>query len=254
MKLTYVNSLGLPKGFRVKEYETIAEIVKDAGSETAVVEAVNKYLRQKSALVAGRDDLAGLIEETYAFKPILKTIKKDGKDVEVWDETEGKYIERFIASVVSGKFTAKGLTLTGNDEQKEAAIYAELQKLADKCGDVDKDGKPLSEPAAYVLDIRTPERSSKPKKLPQYAIDGATNIINNKAEAKWVKRWTEGYTNSNSVKIDPLSFDSFVAKAPANATPEQVETVRQQNIKNLAAAIVADREQVLAKTAKQEYA
>jgi hypothetical protein len=271
MKVAYVDSMGLPNGFRVLQYEDaeiakIAKLVSNPEQLTALTDIINKYCRQKDALVDGRDDLLTALQQDLSFKLKTKVVKEDGEDVEVPAEKPAQYLERFVTAVMKGEFKHARFKVdaAANDEQKEAAVYTALQTLADECGDTDAEGKSigrdektgrlLTKGFAYRLDITRPERkASKPKTPPKYAIEGATSIINAKNEKVWLDRFTKGYTDPNGIVIDTISYLPFDSKAPADSKPEDVERVRNTNITNLAYAIVAKVEQVRAKTAKKEF-
>lgn len=199
MKKSHVASLGLPSGFPVAQYENLKEVVDAVkGDETKVVDIVNKYLRQKGPLVEGRDLLSTHVGEKLGFAIRTKEVTtkgEDGKDVtkQVPDETEGKHIDRFLAEVLAGRHTVPGLHFkeSDNEEQKEAHVWAFLQKIADKFD--------------LKVDAATPERVSKPKKyenLPLYARTGAEKIIANGAQKKWAKTFTD----------EGIPFEDFQAK------------------------------------------
>lgn len=202
MKIEYVSSLALLKGIRVEQYEPadIATAIKDPKNLGFVTDIVNKYLRQKSALVEGRDQLSTLIVEKLKFAPKLDKVKKvvDGKEeiIESWAETEGELIARFRAAVRKGEFKVEGWPTD------EAGFEAKLQELADQCGDTDDQGKSLYTPPRFKLDITVPERVKKDKNPPKYAVEAATNIIKNGSQAKWVATF----------KKESVAFEDFSVK------------------------------------------
>jgi|SRR5882724_1873570 len=175
MKTEYVAlNLDLPKGVKVKQYEHLAEISKDAGSEAKVVDIVNKYLRQKGPLVKARDFLATECEKRSTFPAKTKTVETTADDgtkstSTVWEETENKYLERFVAAVTKAEFTVDGV------EPTEVSAYQYLQGIADE--------KEFECNAAVV------ERESKPKTPPKYALDAADTIIKNGSMAKWADKF-----------------------------------------------------------------
>lgn len=254
MKVEYVDSLGLPKGFRVKQYEDadIAKLTQDPKWLAFITNACNKYERQKDALVRARSDISKLIIKA-GFVRKATTATVDGKEVTTFDWTEGKHISNFIEALITGTLAHPKVTAK-NEEQREAEAYNVLQALADQCGEVHEDGEKKGQlkesPPCYVLDLSTPERVSKPKTPSKRAVEGATNIINKGNEAKWIERFAKGYTNANGIVIDPIVHEPFNVKPAKNATPEEVEKVRQSNITALAWAITEDMEQVREKTAK----
>lgn len=234
---------------RVIEYEDsdIAALVA-AGKISELTTAINADRRQKVALVDFRADLSDKIE-ALGFKRKTETVTKDGKSEEQPAETEGDQIGRFVDALATGTFPVTDFTLpSGDDKVKETAALAYLQKLAFTCGDKkDVDGNPC-----YELDVNRPVSTSAGKNLiPKWAMEAATNIIKNGSQAKWVGNFTNGYTSASGVAIDPIAFDSFVAVAPDGSTPEAIQAVLDQNIKNLAKAIKAVRAQEDAKRAPE---
>jgi hypothetical protein len=150
MKKEHVSSLKLPKGFLIEQYETsdegFKEVLADAGSLARVVHIVNMDRRQKSCLVEGRDKLAEAVYTKTNFQPIwdeveVETEKEvDGKKLtekstkQVWNEPEAKYLDRFVAAVANGEFTAPGFTVDQGAEadKKIDSLWMQLQHLADK--------------------------------------------------------------------------------------------------------------------------
>ena len=235
---------------RVLEYtpQEITDLCNN-GKAGDVARCVNADRRQKVALVQFRDDLSDVIEKLgYARK--VTTIQKDGKAVEVPDETEGKHISRFVDALATGNFTPADFTLIGQDDKaKEACATAYLQKLAFTCGD-EKDEQGNS---CYKLDIARPDRQPGTGLLPKWAKDGAANILKGTNAASWVEKFTNGFTSPEGIAIDPVAFSSFVDVAPAGSTPEVIEQTLQRNIKHLAAALVAYDKQKRAKS-QSEFA
>jgi hypothetical protein len=250
MKIEYVETQWpLPKGFRIAQYEDsdIVTALKDPAKVTMVTDVINKYLRQKDALVDGRKQLVALIETTTSFARKMTTVVVDGKPTEAPDETDGPYFQRFLTAATAGNVKEVKVNPALNEEQREAEVYSWLQKLADKCGDVDQagaevkwndDNTPGANAYAFKLDMtRPPKAPGKPKTPPKYAMDGATNIINNKSEAGWIKKFAEGFTAKTGEKIVPIKHESFTTSVPTGATPEQAESIRKANIAALAWAI-----------------
>lgn len=274
MKVAYVETLGLPKGVRCLQYEEkdVLELLKDPAKVTIIADVLNKYERQKSALVDFRDDLDTHLREVVKFPTKTKKVKVDNKEVEERDEKPQVYLNRFIAAAIKGEVKAPGLTVTGaNDEQKEASVYNWLQSIADTMGDTNEKGEAIVTKTdeatkavtvvngprySYRLDISRPPRQSKPKTPPDYAIEGATKIINNGAASvtKWKEKFAKGFTDANGVAIDPIVHDPFDVAPPKGATAEQVEATKQANIKALAWAIAAKETQVREKTKAQKLA
>ncbi len=210
MKTEYVDSLGLKSGFRVTGYSTVDEITKAAGKDDVIVDVINKYLRQKGALVDARDVFIEKLEKETGFKPVTRVDKRtrDGKEesVTVWDETEGEYLGRFRSAILKAEFRHPKYPA-----EKDALENA-LQALADTCGD---EG---TTPPAFVLDIRVPERVRKAKELPKWAQQAVESIYSDvdKTGAKKkttlaarIKQWATTFTNE-SIPFEP--FDLPVTK------------------------------------------
>ena len=168
-------SLGLNKGLRVLEYESVDELEADAKKVGAALAFANKYLREKCALVEGRDKFTTVLAERAQFPMLTKTVtRKNSKgeedSSEVPAETEVKFTNRFRAACVAGEVDGW--------PQDESGIEIALQKIADEIG-------------PFKGDATKPERVSKAKTPPQYATAGATQIMDNQNQAKWVKTFTE---------------------------------------------------------------
>lgn len=255
MKVTLQSSAGVK--VRVKEYED-ADVLAlvQANKVSELTTAINADRRQKVALVDFRSDLSAHIGKGspedniigLGFNRLTTTVKKDGVDVEQFDETEGEHIKRFIAALVGGHFTPSGFTLpSGDDKVKETAAYAFLQTLADKCGDSkDDDGNPC-----YVLDVTREPRTGGGGALPKWALEAAQSIINNKSEHTWKANFTNGFTNKRGVEIDPIPFEPFDVTTPHHASAEEKSAVVEGNKKRLARALVAYDKQEKAKTANE---
>lgn len=262
-KIYYAQSLDLPQGFRMRGYDEkdVLELVKDPKQLVRVADVLNNYCHQKGGLVNGRYDLTCMVEE-LKFAPVTKKVKKDdGTILDEWDETEKAFIERFVAAVAAGEFKWDGVVATGADAKaKTESVWAAIQtRLANRCGDVDekgddcfdKEGKllPGKVPFAYRLDItRAEPKARKPKGPSKDAVDGATSIINGGPDriAAWKAKFAKGYVDPNGINITPVEFEPFDTIAPKNAKVEDVELVRQTNIKNLALAIDSKEAQVRA--------
>lgn len=272
MKLARVKTLGLPEGVRIFQYEEadVTKALKDSPKNLEIVtDIINKYLRQKDALVAARDDLDTYLTDVVKFPTLTKTEKVDGKDVTTRDEKPGEYLDRLVAALIKGEFSHKEFKVEGADNAaKEKSIYKSLQAIVDKLGEVDKDQKKIEvdekgnqkNPAqvryAYLLDISRPERVSKPKTPPEYAIQGATQIINGGAERvkAWIEKFAKGFKDPKGIQIDPITHAAFDVQAPKGATAEEAEKVKQSNITALAWAIAEKEAQVREKTKTQTLA
>lgn len=267
MKVERIRTIGLPLGVRVLQYEDadVKKVLENPTNLTIVTDIINKYLRQKDALVEFRDDLVTLLTDDIGFKMLTETVKENGKDVTVPAEKPGEYLDRLVVALIDGTFTHAKLPVSGADKAaKEKSVYNAFQALADTLGDVDAKGAPIPVDAttkkrtapgfAYKLDIARPERTSKPKTPPDYAIEGATSIINNGSEKKWAEKFTKGFTDAQGVIIDPIAFQPFDVKPAKGADAAATEAVRQQNIINLAWAIAEKEAQVREKTKAKKLA
>lgn len=267
MKVEYISTLGLPKGVRVQQYEEaeVKKLLDTPNNLVIVTDIVNKYLRQKDALVDARNDLDTLLLEDIKFPTLTEKVKEDGKEVEVRKEKPGQYIDRLVEALIKGTFNHPKLPVTGTDpKSKEASIYNALQALMDTLGDVDtagaaikrddKTGRLTAPGYAYRLDIARPERTSKPKNPPEYAVVGATQIIAKGSESKWAEKFAKGFTDANGVAIDPIVHEAFNVKPAKGASVEEVEKIKQSNITALAWAIAAKEQQVREKTKSKTLA
>lgn len=268
MKVSRVRTIGLPSGIRCLQYEEadITKALTVPANLVIVTDIINKYLRQKDALVDFRDDLITTLTDVIKFPMLVETVKEDGKDVTVPAEKPGEYLDRMVVALVKGEFTHPKFPVSGADNKaKEASVYSALQAIADTLGDVDekgaavardpKSGRLLAPGFAYKLDIARPERKpGKAKTPPDYAVEAAQNIINNKSEAKWAEKFTKGFVDANKVTIDPISFESFVTVPKPGATAQEVEACRALNITNLAWAIAEKEAQVREKTKAKKLA
>lgn len=259
MKLNLASSAGVKA--RVMEYdEADVSALVTAGKIAEITIAINADRRQKVALVEFRAELSDRIgagreataaEGTTPAQPAITglgfaikttTVKKDGADVTVPDETEGDHIKRFIAALVDGTFTHPLIVISSGDAKaKEASAYVALQAIADQCGDEKTpDGLPC-----YTLNIDRPVRTGGSGNLvPKWALEGATKILAGPNVESWVAKFTNGFTSPEGIVIDPIAFSSFTADGTDEATVAQ-------NRKNLAKALVEYDKQKRAKTASE---
>lgn len=241
MKTKYAPSLGLPSGLPVRIFETIEEFDTAAGVKGKALEYANSYGTQKGSLVDGRDWLHGLLTTGHASSEAdelavvgqkddkgnavaaAKSIKvsykvtdatlagqnglfgpdpKKNKTVQVKDkdgkvtgtkventETEGEYIKRFRSAVLSG-----GIVIKGVAADKDAELAWE-QSLVDQFG-------------FFSFDPKKAERTGKAKTPPQYAMNGATAIIE-KGGAESVKKWIRTFTKEG-IPFQPFDTDDAV--------------------------------------------
>jgi hypothetical protein len=183
----YAPSLSLNKGLRVEVYGTIEELEKDAGVPGRALALANKYLREKVALVDGRDKFVTELIKASGYA--MKTEEVEKKDAEgkvtkvqvaAWTEVE--YLKAFRKACLSGAI--KGWS------QVPAEIEAQLQAFADKLG-------------AFKADAKKSERVGKPKVPPAYALEGADNIIKNATTGKWIATFKkEGIAHEDFATAD----------------------------------------------------
>lgn len=171
----------------VLNYESVEEGDNAAGRAGAVLDEANKNLTYRGALAIGRSALVvALVAATsIAFKMRTET-GKDGKPVEVEDETEGQYVKRVRAE--------KGLT--GND----AGWLSFAQPIADSVSQTGDEGNPLA------VDIKQPERTAKPKKLPENYKEAATRIFTNGNEAKYAAQWQLTFGEDKEKNVELLGW------------------------------------------------
>lgn len=236
--------MDLPKGFPINEYENLAEIQANGGSDEIITAAVNNYIHQKSELVKGRDDLYTYAVDVCGFKPLMESVTKDGVTTEQPSETEMKLINRFVGELAKGTFTHKSFTVTGADtDAKEASVWNTIQGLVDapmKVKIADKEVTLFS----LTNDIKTPVRVSKPKTPRVKMKEAATNIFSDVAKdgktkpknlAARLKHWADTFTKEGFV------FDDF------SKPDEKGVVATDANITKLAWAIQA-REDAQAET------
>lgn len=262
----YVASLGLPLGFPIMEYnpaDGVKGILADGCTEERIVDIVNNYLHQKAGLVQGRDELATYIETVLGFKMKTKQVTKgtgaDAKTVEVADETEQKFLDRFVAALVKGEFTHPSITITGdNAEQREAQALAAVQKIVDKPYKLvtkDSEGKETTTVLFdLVNDAKAPERKVGVAKIPQYASKAAANIISDTLPdgsakktklADRLKKWAATFTERG------LAVEDFLSDAAKDATPEVKAAHEATRAERLARAIVLNEAWETAQNAKK---
>jgi hypothetical protein len=177
-------------------YENYAEMLKDAGSEQAIVDKVNGWLHAHGSAAILRDLIVESVEEASGVKPIItKTGKKNAKGVELTKQEDpmpfvlrviGAKPELFdkVQTLVDKK--AKGYTYKDEQgvEQKVEALAVDIStrppsqrgpgKLADKWKQValsfingtkslDKFNKALSSSglATFTLDKTVPKDDPK---------------------------------------------------------------------------------------------
>ena len=208
MQKSYVGSLGLPKGFSIEQYETLAEIQADTKSDALIVDIVNKYCRQKDCLVDGRDKLAEMVNAKTGFAWVTKTVTSKDKDgvestSEEIDETEGKYLSRFVEAIVAGDFSSQDFPVSGDTvEAKTASVNEGLQRYADSI--------PLR------VNAFTPERTKKDKQAGKLALAAADNIIKNSSQDKWSKTFKKcGIQHEDFMTSDPEVNRQRLARAVA---------------------------------------
>ena len=257
MQLVYKESLGLPQGFRVNIYEAaeVVELTKDPKKLANITNFINMYLGQKDVLVWGRADLVHSVQVKTSFNRLTEKNMIDGKERIDFAETEAEYLKRFVEEAIKGGVKEIKVDLAQEPDAREKVVYAFLQALANQCGDFDEKGTAvvrdkddwLTGPAyAYKLDVTRPEKKAAVAKIPKYALEGASNIIDkggDKSVKAWAEKLTKGFTAKTGEKIMPIAFLPFDTKATNGAPPEAVEAIRQTNLNNLALAIVEIEEQ-----------
>lgn len=167
----YVASLGLNKGLRVKDYESINELETAAGEEGACLRFANKYLTEKSALPAGRDKFAEELEKKTGFPMKMNVTEKKKSDgtierVETPDWTEVQYIAQFRKAVLSGTFEHVAFP------KEEKLLEDALQNFADSLG-------------VFPADAKRPERKAGTSRFPGWIKERAKMIFDNGTHPRW---------------------------------------------------------------------
>ena len=234
MKTVNVNINIKPLYIPVSRFESLAEVLAHVnGDESKIVDVVSNYGQQKDSLVDGREFISTKIVELYKFPRLTTTVKVDGVDTQVDDDTDNDHVKRFIAAVAQG--TANSDLVSGTTvETRQVEISTILQKL-------------INDHGPFTMNLNAAQRSSKPKEPADYALKAATGIIAAKAEKVWVDRFTKGHGG-----VPPTAFESFTNKAAKDAKAENHEAVKTANIRALAFAIMA-REKAKSELAKAEY-
>lgn len=211
----YIDSMGLNSGLRIGLFDSIEELDNAAGKTGATLAFANQTLGEKDGLVAGRKAFSKTLNERTSFPFVMGTREKqDPNDktkkitVEVRNETDKDYVDRFRDAILSGTFTHADFPAD------EAKLEAALQSLADSLG-------------VFNVDPKAAVRVGKAKLPSKNALAGADNIIKNNAQEIWVKKFTK----------EKIAFENFQAVAADGATPEEVGAVAEKNRLALAWAI-----------------
>jgi hypothetical protein len=175
MLTEYAPSLGLNKGLRVQVYESAAELETDAKVVGRTLALANKYLREKVALVDGRDAFVTEIIKATTFPMKTEEVEKkdsEGKVTKVavpaWTEVE--YLKAFRKECLTGKVNGWSSV--------PAEIELQLQAFADKLG-------------PFKADAQKTERVGKPKTPPAYALEAADSVIKNGKQKFWATKFTK---------------------------------------------------------------
>lgn len=183
----YVPSLGLLRGLRVRDFESITELETAANEKGACLRIANKYLVEKTSLVDGRDKVAEELEKLTGFPMVVnKTVKADGSVTETPGETEVQYLARFRKAVLAGDLVndPKVHPRFNKDNLEEA-----LQYFADSLGTFDADAK-------------RQERGPRQVKIPKWITERVETIFQNGTTLRW---WD--IMQQEAIPIPPLNGD-----------------------------------------------
>lgn len=185
MKVSVVETtFGLPRGFKVSQYDSLKEVITACeGEESTVVNIINKALRQRPVNI-GWHSLSTYIVNNLRFP------KDKG-------ESDVKHCVRFAEKAVAREITPPGLALADstNPEDSNKEVWEFLQKQADTVTGLKVNANP---PDARL----TVSPLRKYENLPEYARKGAETIITNGTQAKW----------SRTFKVEGIDVGDFTAK------------------------------------------
>ena len=199
----YVSSLGLLRGLRVRDFESVTELETAAGEKGACLVLANQYLVEKTSLVNGRDKMANALEEKTGFAMIvIETKKEDGSVVETPGETQLKYISRFRKAVLSGEFISP---FFNKDNLEES-----LQALADSLGTFDATAKRVDRVAGGKI------------KIPKWINERVETIFQNGTQLRWWDIMTK-----ENVPIASLNGDQAKDKLALALAIRERETRRE---------------------------
>jgi hypothetical protein len=183
----YVPSLGLLRGLRVRDYESLLEL-ETAGlpEKDVALRFANKYLVEKSALPTGRDTFVEELIKLTGFPMKMEvTYKSKGNGEKTKVETpawsEVQYMANFRKQILAGTFEHPRFP---NDEK---LLEEALQVFADSLG-------------PFVCDAKRPERKPGTSKIAGWIKERVKIIFDNSTQARW---W--GTMIDESIPIEPLS-------------------------------------------------
>lgn len=180
----YVASLGLLRGCRVKDYESVTELETAAQEPGCCLRFSNKYLAEKSSLVDFRDKFTEELEKRTKFPWPMKVVEKRRSDgsIEKVEEpalTEVQYINLFRKNVLNGSYRVDHQLMplendqSANGEIKDEKVLEEaLQALADSLG-------------PFVADAKRPERVAKEKRPGKIIMERVKVIFDNGTQSHW---------------------------------------------------------------------
>jgi len=197
MQTVEIPSMGLRAKCLV--YKDPKSLDTDAGQEGRTLFLANKYLAEKVALVNFRAAVVAKLVELLPKFPFPHDII-EGTDAE-GKKTSKKVLKSEVRCVTALRNAAIQGKVEGWPKDKDT-VNAKLQEISDALG-------------AFKADAKKQVRVPKAKKPRALCLKGADNIIANKSQAKWAKKFTD----------EGISFAPFDGKDP------------EQNRLNLAWAI-----------------
>jgi len=183
----YVSSLGLLRGLRVRDFESVDELETTAGEKGACLRIANKYLVEKTSLVDGRDKMAEELEKLTGFEMVMiKTTKDNGTVTETPGESEVQYVARFRKAVLAGELVNNPNV---HPRFTKDNLEESLQSFANSLG-------------AFDADAKRQERGPKQIKIPKWINERVETIFNNGTQLRWWDIMTR-----EQVPIDKINGD-----------------------------------------------
>lgn len=187
--------------FRYLVYESVEEGDRAAGREGAVLDECNEHLIVHGAQPKAWEKWVSKVEALTGVKRQTEQAERqlaDGttKTVEVITESKGKYVSRILAMLEAGK-----------------VAKFDPQAVADSLG-------------VIPVDISTPVRTPKPRKVPKEFLDAAARIV-----AKGKERydyWRERLQTENDIAIPPWQDGNLDANINALAVG-----IRERELANI---------------------
>jgi len=201
MKVEIKESLKVgEKSFKapVLVYENYAELLKDAGSEQAVVDKMNTWLHHHGSAGEVRDLIVDIVEEVSGVKPTETKIKKGDKEV-TKREDPMPYVLRVVGAKPELFDKVQGVL----DKKARGYEYKDEQGVVQKVGPIRVDAS------------KRPPAQKGPKKLADKWKEVATNFING---SKSLEKFNK------ALKGAGLNEFAYAADVPKN-DPKNIEAL-----------------------------